>query len=89
MVTKIRKYPHNLYDFLKEHPDLTPKVTEENTLSISFPENCSSSTLITRDGYIIFIQYATFDAPGLFTYDALKDPHYYQNLKRVLAELTN
>lgn len=85
----VRRNTHNLYEFMKAHSDLRLEVAEDNTISITFPENCSSNTVFMSNGKIVFIQYATFDSPELFTYDALKDPHYYQNLKKLLDEQTS
>ncbi len=89
MANTIRHRPHNLYHFVKAHPELKLELISEKELSVTFPENCSTTTLIMHDGNIVFLQYATFDSPELFTYDALKDFHYYQNLKKLIAELSN
>lgn len=87
MVKSVRKRTHNLYDFMKEHPELKLEVAKDNTLSVTFPENLSSKTLIQSNGKIVFLQYAFENSKNLFTYDALKDPNYYQNLEKLLDEL--
>lgn len=89
MAKLVRKKPHNLYDFMKKHPELKLEVVEDNTLSVTFPENLSSKTIIQVNGKIIFLQYAFEGSKNFFTYDASKDPHYYQNLKKLLDELTS
>lgn len=89
MANTIRYSRHNLYRFMKAHPELKLKLVSEREISVTFPENCSSNTLIMHDGNIVFLQYATFDSPELFTYDASEDFHYYQNLEKLIAELSS
>lgn len=81
---------HDLYFFMMLHPELKLEIEDGKILSVTFPDNCSTSTFILEDGKILFIQYATFDSPELlFTYDALEDLHYYENLEKLIKELTS